>query len=149
TIFLPGSVVTATPEASATAAALATVGAQPTGTPTRPTGMPRPPLTIAPTPLVLTPLPQDAHTCSAVQTITNNTSQTLGWVWQKPAAGGFHFQVNGGPPVGWPSDTSPGIAPGGRDTLTATSDCKPQPQSFGTLMTDTLGNQYTFVLQVQ
>src|SRR5262249_45963772 len=112
-------------------------------------GAPRPPLTIAPTPLVLAPLPQDADTCSAVQTIANNTTQRVGWTWQKPAASGFHFQVNGVPQGGWPGDVSPGIAPGGRDALPATGDCKPQPQSFGILVTDTRGNQYTFVLQVR
>jgi hypothetical protein len=133
----------ATPPARAT---VTPVTAAPTATASP---APQTQLTITPTPLVPTPEPQHMHTCSATQTITNNTAQTLGWAWQKPAAGGFHFQINGGPQVGWPSDTSPGVAPGSHDTLTATSDCQPQSQSFAVLMTDTRGNQYTFVLQVQ
>jgi serine/threonine-protein kinase len=150
TVILPGqaSVITATPQPSTTASTQGSPAAQ-TQTP-RPTAPgAAPPLTITPTPLLLLPEPQNTHTCSATQTITNNTAQSLGWAWQKPAAGGFHFQIDGGPQVDWPSDGSPGIAPGAHDTLTAISDCKPQPQSFAILMTDTHGNQYTFVLQVQ
>jgi serine/threonine-protein kinase len=160
TIILPGAVVTATPQpgasatvivgatpsaqATAQSTSLATPAAHPTAT-----SAPLPALTVAPTPLALNPLPSDTHTCSASQTITNNTSQTLGWTWEKPALGGFHFQVNNGPQVGWPSNATPGIAPGGRDTLLASTGCKAQPVSFAVLMTDTLGNQYPFVLQVQ
>ncbi len=160
TIILPGAVVTATPQpdASATVIAVETPSAQTTAQATAfatqapnptATSAPLPALTITPTPLALTPLPSNTHTCSATQTITNNTSQTLGWTWEKPSLGGFHFQVNNGPQVGWPSNNSPGIAPGGRDTLLASADCKAQPVSFAILMTDTLGNQYPFVLKVQ
>jgi hypothetical protein len=160
TIILPGAVVTATPQpdASATVIAVETPSAQATAQATAfatqapnptATSAPLPALTITPTPLALTPLPSNTHTCSATQTITNNTAQTLGWTWEKPSLGGFHFQVNNGPQVGWPSNKSPGIAPGGRDTLLASADCKAQPVSFAILMTDTLGNQYPFVLKVQ
>jgi hypothetical protein len=88
-------------------------------------------------------------TCVATQTLTNTTSQTVGWQWQQPQVGGFHFQVNGGPQMDWPKDLQPGIAPGGTDTLSATSNCQPQPKSYAILLTDTLGDQYTFVLQLQ
>jgi hypothetical protein len=150
TIFMPGPVVTATPQlgADATTIALGTPNAQATPAPLpTATGAPLPALTLKPTPLVLLPLPQDTHTCSATQTITNHTGQTLGWAWQKPEMGGFHFQIDGRPEVSWPSNKAPGIAPGGYDTLIASSDCK--PLSFAVLMTDTLGNQYPFVLQMQ
>jgi len=156
TIILPGSVVTATPQpdASATVLTLETPSAQATAFATqapRPTATsaPLPALTITPTPLALNPLPQDTHTCSATQTITNNTTQTLGWTWEKPSLGGFHFQVNNGPQLGWPTNKTPGVAPGGRDTLVASADCKAPPVAFAILMTDTLGNQYPFVLQAQ
>ncbi len=152
TTVLPGQAngTTATPQPSASApGAHATVTAlTQTRLPTA-TRAPPPPLIITPTPLRLIPEPQNTHACSATQTITNTTAQTRGWAWQQPAAGGFHFQINGGPQVDWPSDESPGIAPGTHDTLTAISDCKPQPQSFAILMTDTHDNQYTFVLQMQ
>jgi len=156
TIVLPGAVVTATPQpgAGATvmtaetptafATALATQAPRPTAT-----SAPLPALTITPTPLTLNPLPSDTHTCTATQTITNNTAQTLGWTWEKPTLGGFHFQVNNGPQLGWPTNKTPGIAPGGQDTLLASADCKSPPVAFAILMTDTLGNQYPFVLQLQ
>ena len=141
----------------------ATAVAQPTATPPvprpSPTPVPRPfptpsptpapTLRLQPTPLVLRPSPQNPTTCVATQTITNTTSQTVGWQWQPPQAGGFHFQVNGGPMVDWPKDLLPGIAPGGTDTLSATSPCQTQPKAFAILLTDTLGDQYTFVLQLQ
>jgi len=63
--------------------------------------------------------------------------------------GGFHFQINNGPQVGWPSNTSLGSAPGDRDPLLASAGCKAQPTSFAILMTDTRGDQYPFVLQAQ
>jgi serine/threonine protein kinase len=138
TIVLPGAVVTATPPpgASATVMTLETPSAQATTQTTppataapnpTPTSAPLPALTITPTPLALNPLPTNTHTCSATQTITNNTAQTLGWTWEKPTLGGFHFQVNNGPQL----------------------DCKTPPVAYAILMTDTLGNQYPFALQLQ
>jgi hypothetical protein len=50
--------------------------------------------------------------------------------------------------MSWPKDTQPGIPPGGTDTLTATSKCPSVPKLYGILMTDTLGDHYTFVLQL-
>jgi protein kinase-like protein len=152
TIFMPGPVVTATPQPNATilgtpdaqATAIATQAPLPTATSARLAA-----LTLNATPLVLLPQPQDTHTCGATQIITNNTARTLGWAWEKPSLGGFQFQVNNGPQLGWPGNKSPGIAPGGRDTLVASADCKATPVSFAILMTDTLGNQYPFVLRVQ
>ena len=124
---------------------------QPTATVLVPTPSPTPSpnLMITPTPLVLQPSPQNPNVCVATQTITNTTGQTVEWQWQQPQEGGFHFQINGGPMIDWPKDLQPGIAPGGRDTLTAMSNCQPQPHDSGILLTDTLGDQYTFVLQLQ
>ncbi|HEV2456998.1 MAG TPA: serine/threonine-protein kinase [Ktedonobacterales bacterium] len=106
-------------------------------------------LTFAPTPLVLTQGQGDHHACTATQTITNTTQQTVGWSWQGSAVGGMRFQVNGGPDMDWPQDTSPGIPPGGSDTLMVRADCNGQAQSVPIVVQDTLGQQYTFDLQVQ
>jgi serine/threonine protein kinase len=108
---------------------------------------PSPTLIVRPTPLVLQPgVPTD--TCVGTQTITNTTNQTVGWQWLQPQ-GGFHFKVNGGSDMGWPKNLQPGIPPHGTDTLTATSKCQAQPKFYGILLTDSLGGQYTFVLQLQ
>ena len=130
-------------------------GAGPAGAPTATTLLPSPTATLAnaltfsPTPLVLAPDQGGHHACTATQTITNTTQQTVGWSWQRPEVGGMRFQVNGGPDMGWPKDMSPGIAPGESDSLTVTSDCRGQAQSFPIVVQDTLGQQYTFDLQVQ
>jgi serine/threonine protein kinase len=126
----------------------ATPPAQPSLTPApRASPTPSPTLIMRPTPLVLQPgVPTD--TCFGTQTITNTTDQTVGWQWLQPQ-GGFHFQVNGGPDQGWPKNLQPGIPPHGTDTLTASSHCQPQPKYYGILLTDSLGGQYTFVLQLQ
>jgi serine/threonine-protein kinase len=141
-----------TPHNAATAAE--TPAPQPHPSPTSaspspsPSPTPAPTLIIQPTPLVLQP-GSPPGTCVATQTITNTTSQTVGWQWQPPQVGGFHFQFKGGqPPMDWPKDLQPGIPPGGTDTFTATSNCQPQPKSYAILLTDTLGDQYTFVLQL-
>ena len=144
-----GPVATTTPAkpTATTTATATTVAAAATATAT---ATPAPTLTLAPTPLVLTPEPQNTSMCAATQTITNNTRQTVGWTWQPPKQGGMHFSVNSGPWVDWPSDTPPnmkGIAPGGHDTLVATANCNPS-FSFAVLMTTTLGDQYTFIVQV-
>jgi serine/threonine protein kinase len=136
----------------------ATTSAQPTQTPNyaptaasqpspSPSPTPAPTLIMRPTPLILKPDPQKPDTCVATQTITNTTHQTVGWQWLQPQ-GGFQFRINGGPQLSWPKDTQPGIPPGGTHTLTATSKCPAAPKLYGILMTDTLGDQYTFVLQL-
>jgi hypothetical protein len=105
---------------------------------------------VNPTPWVLQPTQPGILTgnCIGTQTIRNTTSQTVGWQWLQPQ-GGFHFQVNGGPDMGWPKNLQPGIPPHGTDTVTATGKCQPQPKPYGILLTDSLGDQYTFVLQLQ
>jgi serine/threonine-protein kinase len=122
--------------------------AQPSLTPApRASPTPSPTLIVRPTPLALQPgVP--TNTCVGTQTITNTTNQTVGWQWLQPQ-GGFHFKVNGGQDMGWPKNLQPGIPPHGTDTLTATSNCQPQPKFYGILLTDSLGGQYTFVLQLQ
>jgi serine/threonine-protein kinase len=152
----PASMATSTAtvkatEPSATVEALiptATLPAQPSLTPApRASPTPSPKLIVNPTPLALQPgVP--TNTCVGTQTITNTTNQTVGWQWLQPQ-GGFHFTVNGGSDMGWPKNLQPGIPPHGTDTLTATSNCQPQPKSYGILLTDSLGGQYTFVLQLQ
>jgi serine/threonine protein kinase len=116
---------------------------------TTPSPSPDSALAFNPEHLVLTPAHQDGHVCSGTQTITNTTAQTIGWTWQKPSIGGMHFQVNDSPQMDWPQDTTPGIAPGGTDTLTVTADCKHQAQSFYVVVKNTLGGEYTLVLNVQ
>lgn len=139
---LPGQTPQATLAATNTPfAAQPTVGARPTATPTTP-------LSIAPTPLVLTPIAGNPKMCRATQTIRNNTASGVGWAWQPPSVGGFHFQVNGGPSVGWPNATTT-TPPGGHDTLVATADCKPQSVSYAILVKDTIGSPYTFVMTLQ
>jgi serine/threonine protein kinase len=126
----------------------ATPPAQPTLTPApRASPTPLPTLIMQPTPLVLQP-GTPTNTCVGTQTITNTTNQTIGWQWLQPQ-GGFHFKVNGGPDMGWPKNLQPGIPPHGTDTLTATSNCQAQPKFYGILLADSLGGQYTFVLQLQ
>ncbi|HEV8191766.1 MAG TPA: hypothetical protein VGP82_09820 [Ktedonobacterales bacterium] len=93
-------------------------------------------------PLVLT---QQGKTCNATQTIMNNTGQMVGWAWQGPPKPGFHFQINGRPPVGWPTATT-NTPPGGQDTLAVTSDCKTKPATIA--VNDSLGNQYTVAMTV-
>jgi serine/threonine-protein kinase len=140
TVFVSG---TATARAGATATATAAATATATATATPPTLTLNPPMN-----LVLT-RPQGQTKCSATQTITNNTGLTVGWSWQPPTQGGMSFQVNNQAPVGWPKDTTPGILPGGHDTLVATSDCKTPPVSFAVLLTTTpQGDQYTFIVKI-
>jgi serine/threonine-protein kinase len=136
----------ATPQPTATPATPQPTVTTPTPSPS-PT--PSPTLIMQPTPLVLRPSSQNANTCIATQTVINTTGQTVGWQWQQPQVGGFHFQINGGPMMDWPKDLQPGIAPGDTDTLTATSNCQPQTKYYPILLTDTPGDQYTFVLQLQ
>ncbi|HEX6542012.1 MAG TPA: protein kinase [Ktedonobacterales bacterium] len=137
--FLPEPSLVPAPEATDTPSRQpsATETAGPTST-----------LTFAPTPLVLTPTASDPNKCAATQTITNNTGSTVGWAWQKPAVAGFHFVIDGGPSVGWPTTTT-NTAPGARSTLNATADCKPQPVSYAILVKDSFGGQYTFVMTLQ
>ena len=133
----------ATFAATYTPYAQSTAGARPTAT-----SAPTSPLSIAPTPLVLTPSAANSKTCIATQTIRNNTASSVGWAWQPPTVGGFHFQVNGGPSVGWPNATT-NTPPGGQATLVATAGCKPQAVSYAILVKDSLGGQYTFVMTLQ
>lgn len=121
--------------------------ARPTA-PATATALPASPLTIAPTPFVLAPSATNPKTCIATQTVRNNTTSSIGWAWQQPSVGGFHFQVNGGPSVGWPNANT-NTPPGREDTLVATADCKPQAISYAILVKDSLGGQYTFVMTLQ
>lgn len=131
----PTTVATNTPYARPVATATATAHAVST-------------LTIAPTPLVLTPSTTNPKTCIATQTITNNTGSSVTWAWQKPQVSGFHFVIDGKPSVGWPIGpytTSPGTP----SSLVVTADCKPAAVSSAILVTDSLGNQYTFIMTLQ
>ena len=133
-----------TPTASANAPTPTSVGNFPTPT----TAPDTPTLAIAPTPLVLKPIPENPKSCSATQTVTNNTTTTVGWAWQKPAVAGFHFQIDGRPSVGWPTATTT-TPPQGKDTLVVTSGCKPTATSYTVVVKDSLGGQYSFVMTVQ
>lgn len=140
---VPDRTPPATHAATNTPYAQSTAGARPTATPA-----PASRLSIAPTPLVLTPSAANSKTCIATQTIRNNTTSSVGWAWQPPTVGGFHFRVNGGPSVGWPNANTI-TPPGGQDTLVATAGCKPQAISYAILVKDSLGGQYTFVMTLQ
>jgi serine/threonine-protein kinase len=149
--LFPGQTPLATPLTTPVATPRATSAArgQPTHTPgATATAAPQSTLTITPTPLVLTPSPQNAKTCIATQTVRNNTNSTVGWTWEKPAIGGFHFQIDGKPAVGWPTATTNAPA-GGQNTLVVTADCKPTPVSYAILVKDSLGGQYAFVMTLQ
>jgi serine/threonine-protein kinase len=139
-----GSVQTpqSTSDATPGAAATSTPYAQPTST------APAATLTIAPTSLVLTPVSGKPKTCGATQTVTNTTSSTVGWNWQKPPVSGLHIQIDGRPTVSWPTATT-STPPGGQDTLVVTADCKPQPVSYTVLVNDSLGGQYSFTMTIQ
>lgn len=114
-----------------------------------PTSVPAgPALTIAPTPLALTPNSPNHKTCAATQTVTNNTPDTVGWAWQQPGVPGFRFQIDGGPSVGWPTETV-NVPPQGQSTLVVTTNCKPNPVSYTIVVNDSLGGQYTFTMTVQ
>jgi len=139
--LLPGQTPLATTVATNTPFVRPTVAITATAKPTSH-------LTIAPVPLVLTPDPKNPKTCIATQTVTNNTTGSVGWAWQQPSVGGFHFLINGGPSVGWPTATT-STPPGGRDTIVATAGCKPQAVSYAVLVKDSLGEQYTFAMTLQ
>jgi serine/threonine-protein kinase len=139
----PDQTPQATLVATNTPSAQSTVVARPTATPT-----PVSHLMISPTPLVLTPSAANPKTCIATQTIRNTTTSSVGWAWQPPTVGGFHFQVNGGPSVDWPNATTL-TPPGGHATLVATADCKQPAVSYAILVKDSLGDQYTFVMTLQ
>jgi hypothetical protein len=99
-------------------------------------------------PLVLVPTPADPETCLATQHITNIANKVVGWAWQNSIAqGDVRFQLNGqlvnSPP------TDPGLASGGQDALTVTTDCRASSQSAAIVVRDTLGNPYTFELTVE
>jgi serine/threonine-protein kinase len=145
-----GPVQTAQPTSDATPAA--TVGGTPSAT-TTPYAQPTSTasgakLTIAPTSLVLTPRAGKPKTCSATQTVTNTTSSTVAWNWQQPPVPGLHIQIDGRPPVAWPTATT-STPPSGQDTLVVTADCRPQPVSYTILVNDSLGGQYSFTMTVQ
>jgi serine/threonine-protein kinase len=165
-----GGVATSSPSASnmvdtagtATVAATATnnrhsatPGAGATSTPRahpspNATIVPRPSPTLPPS-LALKPQPLALYgggTCWGVQTITNKGTHTVGWQWQ--AAGlpaGLRFGLNGHDVTSPPSDTTPGIAPGGHDTLVvSTSNCN--GQTYSITVVDTMQATYSFKLVV-
>lgn len=127
-------------------AATSTATATPTATPTATAQAPLTPLTISPTPLLLTPEATDPKICTATQTIKNETSQEVGWSWQKPSVSAFHFQIDGASSVGWPANTTYASA-GGQNRLVVSAECKMMPAYYVTVV-DTLGTHYNFVLSV-
>lgn len=148
---IPGQTPLATssggsPSQTATASSASTPSVAPGTTPaSTATTAPHDTLTLAPMPLVLGPA--GSSTCSATQTITNTSRQTVGWSWEQPSggAGTLNFQINDGPRMTWPSTTTY-TSPGIHDTLVVTGDCSSQHGSFTVVVNDTLGNQYTFTM---
>ncbi|HEU5347337.1 MAG TPA: protein kinase [Ktedonobacterales bacterium] len=137
---------TATDQASATPSLTATSQASP---------MPQPTATQAPTWLTFSPTPLtlvlSGSTCRATQTITNTSSQTLGWKWTAPQlSSSFRFTISG-KTSGWPpQDMSPGIAPKASDTVLITvSTCQSALSSPITVTAvDSLNHTYSFVMRM-
>ncbi|HEU5438932.1 MAG TPA: serine/threonine-protein kinase [Ktedonobacterales bacterium] len=142
----PGGTQAASVDGAASLAATAT--STPTARP-KPTAThsPKPSIALryAPAPLVLE---RNDKVCRATQIITNNTGQTIGWIWQNPPSHAGLFYTLNGRMASWPGDLSPGIRPGEHDTLTVTAPCKDSPVSFKIVANDTLGTRYTFMLTV-
>ncbi len=135
---LAGGTPSGMPTTGTTATSIAMTTPTPTGNP-----VVQPPLQIAPQPLVLTPA--GSKTCTATQTVTNTSGQTVGWSWQPGSVAGMHFQIDGQPKVSWPSTTT-NTPPGGQDTVVATGDCQHHAGSQTITVNDTQGNQYSFTL---
>ena len=136
-----GGSQTATPSSAATPSVAP--GTTPASTATT---APHDALTLAPMPLVLGPA--GSSTCSATQTITNNSQQTVGWSWEQPSggAGTLSFRINNNEStVPWPSTTTY-TSPGNSGTLVVIGDCNTQHGSFTVVVKDTLGSQYTFTM---
>ena len=124
--------------------------ARPTATPTA-TEVPAPvlALTLAPSTLVLSSGSHNSEFCSVTQRITNTSSGTVGWSWQPPSVSGFYFVLNNRSLDSWPSDTKPGIAPGGSDKLQIVANCSSHHEPVTVQVADTLGGRYTLTVQVQ
>ena len=98
------------------------------------------------------------YTASQPLTITNTAQQTVGWKWVSNTAAqqaGFTFYLtyNNGSTTqkSWPSDTSPGIPPGGSDSVTVGASYPynyANGSSFDITVQDTLGNSYPLTLVV-
>jgi hypothetical protein len=103
-------------------------------------------LTFSPSPLVLV---ATGHTCTATQTITNHSSGRLGWTWVSPQLdSSYSFTLNGNSQFWPPSDTNPGLASGGTDTLLIkVSGCSNKPPSIRITAKDSLGHTYSFYMK--
>lgn len=158
-----GAMATATSTAEGTPAATPTVAPTDTtgpGTPT-PTALPSPTPTLTPIPpnlsfspttIVMKPTNTNSTVCSGQQTISNNSSHTITWQWQKMTPGpngGLAYNipaVNGNKfSGGMPKQT--GLPPGDSSVLTVNMNCTPQT-SFTVMVTDSLGDGYTIYLQI-
>ncbi len=151
---LAASIPTDTPEPTPTP--------QPTVTP-QPTLTPRPAPTATPVPTWLTfsPMPLNlalsgsggSASCFGQQTITNTSSQTLGWQWStdvEMTSYYFRFTLNGHRLSTPPQDMSPGIAPGASETLLVqVVSCATKLKTpINVTVTDSLGHTTTFVMQI-
>ena len=134
-----------TPTSTSTPTALPTGTASPVPQPT-PTRAPS-----SPSPLVVSPslivLSKRNQTCSGQQTITNENGIAVTWDWSSasPSIQGLTFNINGstsgsGMPQGITSS-------GGTDTVSFTMNCS-GGQYNTVIMSDDLGNTYTFHLQL-
>lgn len=161
----------ATRTAQAALAQLPTSTAEPTATP-QPTvtPTPQPTATLAPVPtatpkpnpLVFSPMPltlalsgsSASASCFGSQTITNNSSQTLGWQWTTdPAITStyyYRFSLDGHRIATPPQDMTPGLAPGASETLLVqVVSCQSKLKDpINVTVTDSLGNTTQFQMQI-
>jgi hypothetical protein len=139
TIFLPGQVITATPQPTAIATPTRTA---------RPSLTPVPQISVSPLNLVKS---QDDEICTGFQYIKNNTTQTLGWHWQQNPPGGlgsnFAWALQGSQSSqSWPPQHA-ALAGGGTDSVSVSMRCT--RTSYDLTLTDSLGRGYTFTMTSQ
>lgn len=149
------SALSATQTARVTAISTATPSPTETATPVptatlEPTAVPPPTwLSFSPSPLVLV---SSGTSCTATQTITNTSGQTLGWKWTAPPLSSkytFTLNQNTSPSPWPPQDMTPGLAPGKSDTLLIrVSNCSLQPPSTTITAVDSIGHSFTFVMKM-
>src|SRR5262249_24526811 len=129
----PAPTYTLSADATASIGATAAVMAGATTTPgTIPSSTPSPGATATTPPLAPRALHLTRHggQCTGSQTITNSGAQRMTWQWESVPPSvppSFLYGVNASPQSsGVPGDLSPGIAPGGADTLNVQMKCSGQ-----------------------
>ena len=145
-----GAALAPTTTATETPTPVPTATPQPSPTPPQPTATRAPTwLTFSPTMLIL--VKSGTSSCTATQTITNTSSQTLGWQWTAPELdNSYRFTINGHTSY-WPAkDMDPGIKPRASDTmLVRVTSCTSKQWPLTITAKDSLGHTYTFKMTYQ